>query len=712
VYRAIEDHAYDRAVEMSYADKVLYARRHFVQASEAQHRRFVGSEPIFTRAGPGLSRVAVGFEDDATAMRWLSSWLADPAALAPGTLMPSMRLGPVGSSGRAPAPESPSDDEPDEAVAIAAYLVELGHDHASSWPVLDDSSDKRQRFAGERDLLIDRILAEQGDGSAALDAPGLDDVILSELEHRFAQVGSTGVDGHRPGGMTADERRWMFLGQRMLSHYGCYTCHRIAGFETDAGPGVDLTRWADKPLIELDFGRMLPGARGPEAAARRSGHVYPAGQEALTRYAIGNPTLNVERTHASFAWYKVLNPRLWDRGRNRTAYEKLRMPTFFLKPDEADDLVTWILSHRAQRVDASLRPGGETVQAVAAARELARDLNCEACHRLAGNTPVIDPYYYVFEGQELRFDRENAPPELHGQGAKTQPDWLRDYLLSVQPLRPWLTVRMPQFSLSAGQAEMLTHGLAALGRREAIWLRHHLALTAGELQAVEGNRSRLVAHRRADALDALRRYAVSERLLPEFVLEPVEGAVRYWNRERQRVLKDARFLGDLMDAPYPFTEMPYREPAPEVIHDGRVLFMELECLSCHVFGDPETPGANAAPTAQNLALTHERLQRRWCEDWMRAPARIQPGTKMPAHFGDGKLSAFVAYPPAERERIRARLEDPMLLDDGPRQIECITWFMYDAGRRGLDVIQPGGLKDAPTVGTAPAGQEDDEQDAP
>ena len=40
-----------------------------------------------------------------------------------------------------------------------------------------------------------------------------------------------------------------FTGQKLISHYGCYGCHNIPGFETQKPVGVDLTGsgvWSQK----------------------------------------------------------------------------------------------------------------------------------------------------------------------------------------------------------------------------------------------------------------------------------------------------------------------------------------------------------------------------------------------------------------------------------------------------------------------------------
>ena len=45
-----------------------------------------------------------------------------------------------------------------------------------------------------------------------------------------------------------------------------------------------------------------------------------------------------------------------------------------------------------------------------------------------------------------------VPPELNGEGRKVQPDWFFSFLKNVEPIRPWLEVRMPTFGFEDQQA--------------------------------------------------------------------------------------------------------------------------------------------------------------------------------------------------------------------------------------------------------------------
>jgi mono/diheme cytochrome c family protein len=64
---------------------------------------------------------------------------------------------------------------------------------------------------------------------------------------------------------------------------------------------------------------------------------------------------------------------------------------------------------------------------------------------------------------------------------------------------------------------------------------------------------------------------------------------------------------------------------------GQELFTLLKCQSCHVLG-AIPPGQDTANLAPDLRMASERLQPDWILDWLRNPARIQPGTRMPSFW--------------------------------------------------------------------------------
>ncbi len=82
------------------------------------------------------------------------------------------------------------------------------------------------------------------------------------------------------------------------------------------------------------------------------------------------------------------------------------------------------------------------------------------------------------------------------------------------------------------------------------------------------------------------------------------------------------------------------EPAPKIdlLPIGRKLSGPnggLDCLSCHGIGPKAATKVFEAP-APNFKFTRARIRRDYFERWVRSPLRVEPGTKMPQFFQDGR----------------------------------------------------------------------------
>jgi mono/diheme cytochrome c family protein len=86
-------------------------------------------------------------------------------------------------------------------------------------------------------------------------------------------------------------------------------------------------------------------------------------------------------------------------------------------------------------------------------RTLVAYYNCQGCHRLEGNGGAIIQHLAR---------ATLAPPSLEGEGARVQPSWLVGFLQRPSVLRPWFSIRMPDYGLSQQEATVLTRYLAAL----------------------------------------------------------------------------------------------------------------------------------------------------------------------------------------------------------------------------------------------------------
>jgi mono/diheme cytochrome c family protein len=138
---------------------------------------------------------------------------------------------------------------------------------------------------------------------------------------------------------------------------------------------------------------------------------------------------------------------------------------------------------------------------------------------------------------------------------------------------------------------------------------------------------------------------------------------------------------------------------------GRLLVGKkaLGCISCHdIAGIP-----NTGTRGPDLASMDQRVRYDWYRRWLEQPQRMQPGTRMPSEFPDGKSvqpNVLGGNADAQAEAIWAYLSlGPNLpLPEGLEPPKGLTLavtdrpillrtFMPDAGPRALAVGYPGGL---------------------
>lgn len=668
---------------MTYNQRVQYAVENFVSDRDTifspDEVRFDPekpyNEPIFTRIGPELS--AMGTK---TTVEWLYAWLRDPIKYSSDTRMPSLRL------------------TEQEALDIAAYLVSLKHDQPNVAPFPDDDAQHRMVETLAFDLLAAQRSAARS--RAILNDEG--DELTRMITTTLAQSSVADIAEERVAAMSLYEKQLMFLGSKSISHYGCYACHNIPGFETAVRPGTELTVWAQKPISQLDFGFFDPAydtLREKKEKQAIYATLYPPHRPDLIEIARGhNPPEEITHTHAAFAYHKLLNPRIWDRERIRKPLDKLKMPNFYFTEDEANALVTYLMGRTSPRVrDSLVVDYDDPRRAVAEGRNLVRDLNCVGCHQIEDNVPTVQQFFRTVSAGRPRFDEDNAPPYLRGEGAKIQHKWFYEFLYNVEMLRPWLKIRMPSFTLKHDEVTTIVEYFAGLSQEESTRLARHLRpvddfiATVSPGVPVEGtNGSELppghdwfMKETLEPAKDFLGRYAVNNRLVREFQLDPSENAPDELAEVYHAILADASFLRDLYAIRYPFVDAPRPPITDERFKLGEEFLLNLGCLKCHVLGDPSVEGANTAPTAPNLNLAYRRLQQNWIRNWVKRPAVIQPGTKMPGLWPDGgNASAFLDYGDSRAEmeaRFGASAEE---------QISLVLDYLYHAGLRNHTAIDP------------------------
>ena len=199
-------------------------------------------------------------------------------------------------------------------------------------------------------------------------------------------------------------------GKRLVSDYGCASCHEVAGIKKPENFAPELSRIGSKPVTQLIF---LPGM-----------------QHDLPDYIAG----------------KIKQPRAFSPG--------LKMPQYALTPAQINALTTALLSldDRSYTIPPSLavaatpesdyRPAGK-------AGKLMSDLACFSCHRING-----------YGG--------DMAPDLTWEGSSVQREWLVLFLKNPGTLRPALIRRMPRFNLTDSEANELTDYMMTVYQNPAV----------------------------------------------------------------------------------------------------------------------------------------------------------------------------------------------------------------------------------------------------
>lgn len=186
-------------------------------------------------------------------------------------------------------------------------------------------------------------------------------------------------------------------GMKIFQSYNCGGCHALTGFQGSAETGPDLTAIGDKPLYQIDFGRLdlLP------------------------------------KTRANFIYLKLKSPRAFQ--------EDLRMPEFNLSEAELQAITTALLAQTSERLPDKYR--------VASAPESQYDpegpfghlldsYSCLSCHSING------------AGADIA-------PDLSRVGSALQPDWTKKYFQVPYSLRPIMTERMPNLFIPENEVEII-----------------------------------------------------------------------------------------------------------------------------------------------------------------------------------------------------------------------------------------------------------------
>jgi len=228
----------------------------------------------------------------------------------------------------------------------------------------------------------------------------------------------------------------VYLGQRSIEKYGCYSCHNIKGFEGLKPIGTELTIEGSKALHLFDFGFV---------------HEY--------QHEDGKHE-HILHTNSSWIYNKVRSPRVYDDKRTKVYNDKLKMPNFHLSEEEGRLITTVIVGLTKEKV-ATEKMASNSPQArlIEEGRKRVSQHNCRACHVVDGEGRAIAP---------MISDAAYLPPDLSPEGGRAQSPFLFNFLKdpAVMKIRPWLSVRMPTFHFTDEETNTLVTYFAAEGHAQ------------------------------------------------------------------------------------------------------------------------------------------------------------------------------------------------------------------------------------------------------
>lgn len=229
-------------------------------------------------------------------------------------------------------------------------------------------------------------------------------------------------------GLDVETKKKLFLGEKLIERYGCYSCHNIHGFETAKPIGVELSEWGSKITGQLDFG-------------------YLEGKIGHNNYA--------------YVQQKVKAPRSFDKTDVKRPQEWLKMPQYNFNAEQRKSIAIAIMGMTDEKPLPRARKNlTENEWQIENGRWMIKELNCVGCH-------VIEKQGGAILATMDSTQKQMFPPNLSGTGSKLKPTWLYHFL--KQPgehtYRYWVNVRMPTFGFSDEQVNTLTRYFALLDKQ-------------------------------------------------------------------------------------------------------------------------------------------------------------------------------------------------------------------------------------------------------
>jgi mono/diheme cytochrome c family protein len=279
-----------------------------------------------------------------------------------------------------------------------------------------------------------------------------------------------------------DDAKLKDEGKKWIRHYGCAGCHEIAGMEDEGRIGTELTFEGSKPIERLDFALFTE-------VAQRGGKEPITNPEDLARLPEG-PMTNPWYNHKGFFEHKLAEPEIFDKGMVKSEAEALRMPNLHLTKDQIQALTTFLLGSQESALPASYQYKPEDYRHdIQEGWWVVTKYNCVGCHQFF---PGQDSSLMKMKKYQDPDWKEQLPPKLYTEGARVNPEWLRQFLnnpalndtdTNRNGVRNYLKVRMPTFSLSDDELRKLVRFFQALSQQPMPYIPEQVpTLTAKETE--------------------------------------------------------------------------------------------------------------------------------------------------------------------------------------------------------------------------------------
>jgi cytochrome c2 len=367
-------------------------------------------------------------------------------------------------------------------------------------------------------------------------------------------------------------------GRLLIKQYGCAGCHEIQGFEDEQRIGKELTVEGATPIERLDFALQTHHAEhGDDPLKLRPDQPH-------------KPWYN----HKGFFERKIMQPSIYDEGKEKDPKDKLRMPQPYLTTEWRVALTTFLLGSvgtEGSNVPSTLfyTPQDQRRQDIQNGWWVIKKYNCQGCHQLqVGQRSVVQdlPFYQTPEGKDL------LPPRLTSEGARVDPAWLLKFLHDP--------------SLSGEKTPEQTRQINALANPQA-------SPSASPGASPAPNQAAKLPPQPGLDRNGVRPYL--QFRMPTFNFSPNELQIL------------VRFFMAMSGQNDPYI----KQPLPPLTEQERLTARQMftsgtPCLKCHITGDPQHDALAIAP---NFLLAGERLKPEWTFRWLLDPAQISPGTAMP-----------------------------------------------------------------------------------